>query len=99
MSHVSLPHHHECSLEHVLEHMPETADFQVVADLFKQLCDGSRIRIFWLLCHCEECVESCRIASSTSAEEQRPDRQQTLWQRGVLSSGRYEPGTASAPYD
>ena len=56
MSHVSLPHHHECSLEHVLEHMPETADFQVVADLFKQLCDGSRIRIFWLLCHCEECV-------------------------------------------
>ena len=56
VSHVSLPHHHECSLEHVLEHMPETADFQVVADLFKQLCDGSRIRIIWLLCHCEECV-------------------------------------------
>ena len=56
MSHISLPHHHECSLEHVLEHMPETADFQIVADLFKQLCDGSRIRIFWLLCHCEECV-------------------------------------------
>ena len=27
-----------------------------VADIFKQLGDGSRIRIFWLLCHCEECV-------------------------------------------
>ena len=31
-------------------------DFQTVADIFKQLGDGSRIRIFWLLCHCEECV-------------------------------------------
>ena len=26
-------------------------DFQTVADIFKQLGDGSRIRIFWLLCH------------------------------------------------
>ena len=27
-----------------------------MADILKQLGDGSRIRIFWLLCHCEECV-------------------------------------------
>ncbi|MBR2472402.1 MAG: winged helix-turn-helix transcriptional regulator [Clostridia bacterium] len=27
-----------------------------MADSFKQLGDGSRLRIFWLLCHCEECV-------------------------------------------
>ena len=27
-----------------------------LADVFKQLGDGSRVRIFWLLCHCEECV-------------------------------------------
>lgn len=36
--------------------MPRTDDFQTVADVFKLLSDGSRIRIFWLLCHCEECV-------------------------------------------
>lgn len=36
--------------------MPSTDNFQTVADIFKQLGDGSRIRIFWLLCHCEECV-------------------------------------------
>ena len=36
--------------------MPSVQDFQTVADIFKQLGDGSRIRIFWLLCHCEECV-------------------------------------------
>ena len=30
--------------------------FQTVAEVFKQLGDTTRIRIFWLLCHCEECV-------------------------------------------
>ena len=27
-----------------------------MADLFQQLSDPTRIRIFWLLCHYEECV-------------------------------------------
>ena len=36
--------------------MPSAGDFQTVADILKQLGDGSRIRIFWLLCHCEGCV-------------------------------------------
>ena len=31
-------------------------EFQTVSELFRQLGDGSRIRIFWLLCHWEECV-------------------------------------------
>ena len=44
------------SIEQELEHMPSVENFQTVADIFKQLGDGSRIRIFWLLCHCEECV-------------------------------------------
>ncbi len=52
-----LPHDHGQIVEQaILEHMPETQEFQIVADIFKQLCDSSRIRIFWLLCHCEECV-------------------------------------------
>ena len=51
-----LPHNHGQSIEQKLEHMPSVENFQTVADIFKQLGDGSRIRIFWLLCHCEECV-------------------------------------------
>ena len=51
-----LPHNHGQNMEQELEHMPSVEDFQTVADIFKQLGDGSRIRIFWLLCHCEECV-------------------------------------------
>ncbi len=56
MQQCSLPHDHGQLIERNLDHMPKTEDFQIVADIFKQLCDGSRIRIFWLLCHCEECV-------------------------------------------
>ena len=53
---VQLPHDHGQSMEHELEHMPQVGQFQTVADIFKQMGDGSRVRIFWLLCHCEECV-------------------------------------------
>ena len=48
--------------------MPSVENFQTVADIFKQLGDGSRIRIFWLLCHCEECV----INLSTTVDMSSP---------------------------
>ncbi len=51
-----LPHDHGQEIEKSFEHMPSVAEFQTAADIFKQLGDASRIRIFWLLCHCEECV-------------------------------------------
>ena len=43
-------------MEQALQNMPSVENFQLLADIFKQLGDGSRLRIFWLLCHCEECV-------------------------------------------
>ena len=49
-----LPHDHGQAMER--EQVPSVENFQTVADIFKQLGDGSRIRIFWILCHCEECV-------------------------------------------
>lgn len=36
--------------------MDSVCDFQAVADVFKQLGDATRVRIFWLLCHQELCV-------------------------------------------
>ena len=56
MENFTLPHNHGQPLEQQLAQMPTTADFQTLAELFKLLGDTSRIRIFWLLCHCEECV-------------------------------------------
>ena len=32
-------------------------DFRMVCELFRQLSDETRIRIFWILCHREECVQ------------------------------------------
>ena len=56
MTNIHLPHDHGQKIEQELEHMPNVEEFQIVSDIFKLLCDGSRVRIFWLLCHCEECV-------------------------------------------
>ena len=56
MSSVHLPHDHGNNSLYIAEHMPNAEDFSLIADTFKQLGDGSRLRIFWLLCHCEECV-------------------------------------------
>ncbi len=36
--------------------MPPAESFRTLSDIYKQLGDESRLRIFWLLCHCEECV-------------------------------------------
>lgn len=59
MEEKKLPHDHGQSMERELEQMPSVDDFQTVADIFKQLGDGSRIRIFG-------CCATVKSASSTS---------------------------------
>lgn len=58
MKHIELPHDHgeEKDLEKLKQQLSEVDQYQTVSDVFKQLGDTTRIRIFWLLCHCEECV-------------------------------------------
>ena len=56
MSHILLPHDHGVNSGHLLEHMPDMAVFTTVSEAFKLLSDPSRARVYWLLCHCEECV-------------------------------------------
>ena len=53
-----LPHRHEDAshLHELEEYLRRTEYFQTVALVFRQLSDASRVRLFWLLCHCEECV-------------------------------------------
>ncbi len=55
MNFTNLPHHHHDTNEQ-LKCMPEHMQFEMAADVYKLLGDTSRLRIFWLLCHCEECV-------------------------------------------
>lgn len=58
MEELHLPHQHEDAqtMQQLHESVETVGSFQTVADIFKQLSDSSRVRIFWLLCHCEECV-------------------------------------------
>lgn len=51
-----LPHHHGGPFEDKECSIPSGEDFRTAADLFKRLDDGNRLKIFWILCHGEECV-------------------------------------------
>lgn len=57
-SYTPLPHQHgeRPGTAAVREQAARVDRFQAVAELGKQLGDATRIRIFWILCHCEECV-------------------------------------------
>ena len=66
MSGVNLPHDHGQNIEKVLERMPDVDECAIVAEVFKQISDGSRIRILWLLCHCEECTYNIAAAFGMS---------------------------------
>lgn len=56
MSEHHLPHDHGGIFERDRQAMPDSREFDGAAELFKTLGDSTRLRIFWLLCHCEECV-------------------------------------------
>ena len=56
MLHAGLPHDHGADVSCVIGRMPSEEAFRSAASVFRLMDDPSRIRIFWLLCHCEECV-------------------------------------------
>ncbi len=53
-----LPHDHgeESCIENLKNNLSNEERFKTVSEIFQQLSDPTRIRIFWLLCHYEECV-------------------------------------------
>lgn len=58
MSDFRLPHDHgdQSAALRMCEELKNTAHFAAASDLFRQLSDPKRVRIFWLLSHQEECV-------------------------------------------
>lgn len=52
MNDIHLPHDHG---QEPID-IPSPDDFEIVSTILKQMCDAVRIRIFWVLCHREECV-------------------------------------------
>ena len=60
MAGFALPHDHGEGghIENLHRELMNVAHFTAVSEIFKQLSDPTRVRIFWLLCHCEECVQN-----------------------------------------
>lgn len=58
MPEFSLPHDHGAHghTEELYRELKNVEHFGAVCDIFKQLSDPTRVRIFWLLSHREECV-------------------------------------------
>ncbi len=67
MADIHLPHDHGGRSQALAACLPETEDFQILAEAFRQLSDGSRLRLFWLLCHCQECVSNLSAMMGMSA--------------------------------
>ena len=68
MSEISpLPHDHHKSFPYTVQQLPEAMRFEPVAQVFKQLSDACRCRIFLLLCHSEECVINIAAAVKMSS--------------------------------
>lgn len=57
-----LPHNHGNEKEDILSSLPREEEISAVSSAMKCLGDPSRLRIFWLLCHCEECVVNIAAA-------------------------------------
>jgi len=89
MTNSKLPHdHHENSnMEYIQNQLASLDHFQIVSEVFKQLSDPTRIRIFWLLCHCEECVTNIsallEMSSPAVSHHLRP-----LRNSGLITSHR-----------
>ncbi len=65
----ALPHNHgQENVElHLKEVLSKSRNFETLADLFKLLDDYSRLRVFWVLCHCEECVTNISVLVGMSS--------------------------------
>ena len=72
MAKTELPHHHgeeKMNTAEIREVLERVDNFQTIADVFRQLGDTTRVRIFWLLCHCDECVVNIAAMLDKTPEE------------------------------
>ncbi len=65
----TIPHEHGDinDLEEFRLLLSETVGFNNVANVLSQMADGTRMRIFWLLCHYEGCVTNISAIMNMSS--------------------------------
>lgn len=60
-------HQNNNKQEQIMKSMPSVYDFMAVSDLFKILCDNTRLQMFWILCHVEQCVTNLAVMLDVSS--------------------------------
>lgn len=80
-------HHHGDKSETIIAKMPGEAAFIKVAETFQLISDPTRLKILYLLCHAEECVNNIAVAVGMSAPAVS-HHLKILKEAGLLSSCR-----------
>ena len=60
-------HNHCCQDNTILKNMPDDEDFDKVSGIFQLISDLTRLKIVWLLCHCEMCVNNIGVKVEMSS--------------------------------
>ncbi len=60
-------HNHSSNVDDMIKNMPSIKSFENASDTFQLISDPSRLKILWLLCHCELCVNDIAIATKMSS--------------------------------
>lgn len=87
MTEIEHLHHHCGHTEVMLQKMPANGAFEKVSDTFALISDATRLKILWLLCHCEACVNNIAVSVNMSAPAVS-HHLRLLKQAGLLSSRR-----------
>lgn len=88
MSEFLLPHRHgEKNVPGIRAELSQTARFETASALFKQLSDPTRLQIFWVLCHHEECVINIAALLDMSSPAVS-HHLRSLYDSGLISSRR-----------
>lgn len=87
MTDIKKLHHHSRHIGDMLNEMPEDKAFDKVSDTFQLISDPTRLKILWLLCHCEACVNNIAVSVGMSAPAVS-HHLRLLKQSGLLESRR-----------
>ena len=68
--------------------MPRQEAFAAAAEMMKLMSDYTRMRLFWLLCHCEECVVN--LSAMMNMSSPAPSHHLKLLKACGLIAGRRE---------
>ena len=80
-------HNHHGNLHTLMASIPTEQQFFLATDVFRMLCDSTRLRILWLLCHTEECVSDIAAAVQMSSPAVS-HHLRTLKQSGLIVARR-----------